>query len=314
MCGRAIGSILRGMSITTQSVAAIEPGAVELRPIETGDRDAAARIVYEAFAAIHDRHRFARDFPTVESAAAFTEGFIAHPSIWGVVAVSDGRVLGSNFLDERAPIRGVGPITVDPAAQGRGVGRLLMEAVLARGAGARGIRLLQDSFNTQSLALYASLGFEVEEPVVVMSGTPRSAPFAGVEVRPLRDEDLAACEELHRRVRGFERTNELRDALESPVLDPFVATRDGGVVAYAATLTLFGAAHAVAETEDDMAALIAGALAGGETPASFLLPTRQHDLFRWSLRAGLRIVKPMTYMVVGERSPARGAWIPSVLL
>jgi hypothetical protein len=62
-----------------------------------------------------------------------------------------------------------------------------------------------------------------------------------------------------------------------------------------------------------MAALISGALAEGEAPASFLLPTRQHDLFRWCLRAGLRIVKPMTYMVIGDHQRPRGAWIPSVL-
>ena len=78
------------------------PGrAVELRPIEPADRDEAARIVYEAFAGIHDHHRFVRDFPTIEAAAQLTTGFIAHPSIYGVVAEIDGRIVGSNFLDER---------------------------------------------------------------------------------------------------------------------------------------------------------------------------------------------------------------------
>ena len=67
--------------------------------------------------------------------------------------------MGSNFLDERGPIRGVGPITVVPEAQKSGIGRRLMEAVITRGAEARGIRLFQDSFNLQSLSLYASLGF-----------------------------------------------------------------------------------------------------------------------------------------------------------
>ena len=36
--------------------------AIQLRPIEPGDRDAAARIVYEAFAEIHDHHRFRATF------------------------------------------------------------------------------------------------------------------------------------------------------------------------------------------------------------------------------------------------------------
>jgi GNAT superfamily N-acetyltransferase len=308
------------MSMTNQSpagpVAAGTIGApptVELRPMQPHDGEAVAETMYSAFAEIHDRHRFPRDFPTLESAAQLTRDFIRHPSIWGVVAVSDGQVVGSNFLDERGPVRGVGPITVHPDAQGSGVGRRLMEAVLERGAGSTGIRLLQDSFNTQSLALYASLGFEVREPVVVMAGRPRRAPFPGVEVRRLRDEDLAACGYLHRMVHRFERANELRDALEAPALEPFVALRDGRVVAYATTLTFFPAAHGVAETEQDMRALIAGALAAGEAPASFLLPTRQGEVFRWCLDAGLRVVKPMTYMTVGEHHDPSGAWIPSVL-
>jgi predicted N-acetyltransferase YhbS len=192
---------------------------VELRPIEPADRDEAARIVFEAFAGIHDRHRFARDFPTLEAALRLTTNFIAHPSIHGVVAEIDGRIVGSNFLDERGPVRGVGPITVDPAAQGRGVGRELMQAVLERGADAMGIRLLQDAFNTGSLSLYASLGFDVAEPVALMSGRPRSSSVGGVEVRPLELADLGECQQLHRRVHGFARTAELEDALAAPELD-----------------------------------------------------------------------------------------------
>jgi ribosomal protein S18 acetylase RimI-like enzyme len=281
------------------------------RPIDPSDAGDAARVLYEAFAGIHDRHAFARDFPTLEAAAELTGSFIAHPSIWGVVAERGGRVVGSNFLDERGPIAGVGPITVDPRAQGEGIGRRLMEAVLERGAGAAGIRLLQDAFNTQSIALYASLGFEVKEPIALMGGSLSDARPPAAEVRPLMHEDLAACERLQMAVHGFERTAELRDALASPGLEPKVAVRDGRVVAFASTLTFFPAAFATAESESDMWDLIAGGLGG--TPASFLLPTRQHVLFRRALAAGLRVVKPMTYMAVGEYREPRGAWLPSVL-
>lgn len=289
------------------------PEAVQLRPIARGDRDEVARVVYEAFAGIHDHHRFPRDFPTREAATELVGSFIEHPLIWGVVAERDGRIVGSNFLDERGPVRGVGPITVDPEAQAAGVGRRLMQAVIERGAEAAGIRLLQDSFNTGSLALYASLGFEVAEPVAVLGGTPRATLPDHVQVRPLVADDLEAAEELCRSVHGVERTNELRDALEAPMLRPFAAIREGRLVAYATTLGFFPAAYAVAETEEDMAALIAGTLATSDAPASFLLPTRQHELFRWCLQAGLRVVKPMTYMVIGEYRRPRGAWIPSVL-
>jgi GNAT superfamily N-acetyltransferase len=285
----------------------------QLRAVEPADVDEVARIVYEAFAGIHDHHRFARDFPTLDAAVELTTNFISHPSIYGVVAEIDGRVVGSNFLDERGPVRGVGPITVDPAAQGRGVGRELMQAVLDRGADALGVRLLQDSFNTGSLSLYTSLGFDVAEPVALMSGRPQGDGGEGTEVRPLEPGDLAAAEELHVGVHGFGRTAELEDALKVPAFSPTVAVRDGRLVAYAATLTFFPAAHAVAKTEDDMAALIAGTLAGTDQPGSFLLPTRQAELFRWCLAQGLRVLKPMTYMTVGQYEKPAGSWIPSVL-
>ena len=301
------------MADATESTVTGRGMAIVIRAIEAADGDECARIVYEAFGGLHDYHRFPRDFPTLEAAGQLTNNFIAHPAIWGVVAEAEGRIVGSNFLDERGPIKGVGPITVDPKAQGHGVGRRLMEAVMERGAGARGIRLFQDSFNMQSLSLYASLGFEVKEPAVLINGRPRSGPAAGIEVRPLEEGDLEQCESLCLTVHGFDRTNELRDAIQIPVFSPSVALRDGRITAYATTLTFFPAAYAVAETEDDMRALITGALAAGDEPASFLLPTRQAGLLRRCLSEGLRAVKPMTYMSIGEYREPDGCWIPSVL-
>jgi len=297
------------------SKTALAPDAspVTLRPIEPADAEAVARIVFDAFAGIHDRHGFARDFPTPEVAAALVGAFIAHPSIHGVVAEADGRILGSNFLDERGPVNGVGPITVAPDAQVRGVGRRLMEAVIARGSRAVGIRLLQDAFNTASFSLYASLGFEVKEPIVLLSGTPSGAAPPGHEVRPLQEADVPACEDLHRRVHGPERTAELRDGLGSPDMAPFVALRDGRVTAYATTLRFFASAHAVGETDADLQALVVGASAARREPVSFLLPSRQSALLRWALAQGLRVIKPMTYMAMGFYQEPRGAWIPSVL-
>ena len=301
------------MPATIDSTTARSALPVELRAMEHADIADVAGLVYEAFATIHDHYRFARDFPSPAAAEQMTSALVAHPSIWGVVAQRDGEIVGSNFLDERGPIRGLGPITVHPAAQSRGVGRRLMQAALERARGAAGVRLFQDSFNVASLSLYASLGFEVKEPAVVLSGRPRSGPPAAVEVRPLEEGDIVRCEELCLSVHGFERTHELRDALATDALSPFVAVRDGRVTAYATTLTFFPAAHAVANTDDDMRALILGTMAATEAPVSFLLPTRQAALFGWCLDEGLRVVKPMTYMAIGDYREPTGCWIPSVL-
>jgi predicted N-acetyltransferase YhbS len=295
------------MTPTTSTAIAAE---VTIREAVPEDTEACARICFEAFGAIQDHHRFPRDFPALEAATGLMSIWVPHPSVWGVVAEAGGRIVGSNFLDERSPIRGVGPITVDPEGQNAGVGRRLMEAVLERGEGAPGVRLLQDGFHMRSLSLYASLGFDVKEPVVVVSGTPSSAPIGEIEVRPLEDGDLDQCEVLCKRVHGFERTNELRDAIQA--FAPFVAGRDGRLVACASSVTFWPMNHGVAETEDDMKALLRGAGAVVEEPLAFLVPLRT-GLFRWGLEEGLRLVKPMNLMALGEYQEPRGSWFPSVL-
>lgn len=186
-----------------------------------------------------------------------------------------------------------------------------MEAVLERGQGAAGIRLLQDSFNVSSVSLYASLGFNVKEPILLMRGKPKSEPPSGIEVRPLTREDLSSCAALCRKVHGYERTNELRDAVK--YFSPQVALHGGRVVAYTSAPTFWPLNHGVAETEEGMKALLLGAGAVSGEPLSFLLPVKQVDFFRWCLSEGLRVIKPMTLMVMGDYQEPDGCYFVSVL-
>jgi ribosomal protein S18 acetylase RimI-like enzyme len=280
---------------------------VTLREFEAGDAEACARICFEAFGAIHDQHRFPRDFPALEMATGMFGALASDPSIWGVVAEVDGRVVGSNFLYEGDPIAGVGPISVEPASQ-RGVGRRLMDAVIERGLEAPGIRLVQDAFNMRSLSLYTSLGFDVKEPLAVVSGNPRGGPARHLEVRPLRADDLDACEVLCREVHGFERTAELCGSIEA--LAPWAGVRDGSVVAYLSNAHHWISNHGVAKSKDDMTALLRGVAAADE-PLSLLVPLRS-DLFLWCLDEGLRLVKPLNLMARGRYQEPAGSWFPSV--
>jgi GNAT superfamily N-acetyltransferase len=284
--------------------------SVQIRPAVGSDSEACGKICYAAFRGISEHHRFPPDFPTPEYAVGVIRALIDNPSVFGVVAESDGRIVGSNFLDERDAIRGVGPISVDPEAQGSGIGRRLMEAVIERGEDADGVRLLQDSHNAISLSLYASLGFEVKEPIVLMSGTPASRPPRDVEVQPLQADQLEQCGALCKKVHGFERTNSLRDSMQ---FSPHVALRGARMTAYASSLSAWPIAHGVAETEEDMRALILGTAASDASPVSLLVPVRQGGLFRWCLSEGLRAVKAMNLMAIGGYHEPQGCWFPSVL-
>ena len=93
-----------------------------LRLATPDDAAACGRICYDAFGAINDEHRFPRDFPSAEVATGLLRMLIDHPGFYGVVAERDGKIIGSNFLDERGTVVGIGPITVDPARRTRASG------------------------------------------------------------------------------------------------------------------------------------------------------------------------------------------------
>lgn len=273
------------------------------------DVEPCGRICYEAFKDIAEKHNFRPDFPSAEFATGLIGWLFSSPGAFNVVAESDGQVIGSNHLWEWNSVPAVGPITIDPQAQAQGAGRKLMEAVIERGKDRPGIRLVQDSFNAASLSLYASLGFDVREPLVVIEGVVKGEVPDGYEVRPMREEDHKACAELCRSVLGFDRINELKNA--PPLGSPFVALRDGRVTAYTSAPQMWPINHAVAETETDMQALLLGA--GNECEQlSLILATRQTDLFRWCLQQKMRVIKPMTLMSMGDYREPRGCYLPSV--
>jgi predicted N-acetyltransferase YhbS len=285
--------------------------SVDIRPMKDSDVEICGRICFEAFHDISSRHNFPPDFPSAEFGIQFTQMLFANESVFSVVAEKDGLVVGSNHLWEYDAIRAVGPITVDPAAQAKGAGRMLMQAVMARGTGSPGVRLVQDSFNTASMSLYTSLGFDIREPLVLIEGTMSGQVPDDVVVRPLNQDDYPRCAELCRQVHGFDRANEMRNL--PPGLTAFVAIRDGELVAYASAPHFWALNHAVAKTENDMHALLTGVgSVSGDKPLSLLLPVRQSNLFRWLLDQGMRVVKSMNLMSTGEYIEPRGCYLPSV--
>lgn len=282
---------------------------VLVRPATPADAPACGRICYEAFCAINARHNFPPDFPHVDHALGMMAMMFSAPGLYPVVAEIDGRIVGSNVLDERAPIMGLGPITVDPELQNAGAGRKLMHAVLdrARERNAAGVRLVQAAFHNRSLSLYASLGFDVREPLSCVQGTPRAAAIPGCEVRPASPAHLDACNALSDRVHGFARSLDLAHSIQQGTAR--VVERDGRITGYTSNLAFFG--HTTCESNQDLQALIAAADSFGGP--GILLPSRNTEMLRWCLSIGLRVTQPMTLMSIGLYNEPRGAWMPSVL-
>jgi predicted N-acetyltransferase YhbS len=282
---------------------------LSLRPAVAGDAQECGRICHDAFASIASRHGFAPDFPSVEAAVSAVSGLIEHPKFYSVVAEHDGRIVGSNFLDERSSITGVGPITVDPQVQDRKVGRALMNAVLERSRERRvaGVRLLQVAYHNRSLSLYAKLGFDVREAFAAMYGDPLRFEIPGYVVRAATTADMGPCDAICFRVHGHDRDGELRDAIAQATAK--VVERNGRITGYTTAIAFGG--HSVAETNDDLQALI-GSAESFKTPG-FLVPLRNTELMRWCLTHHLRVFYVMNLMTIGLYQEPRGAFLVSVL-
>jgi predicted N-acetyltransferase YhbS len=286
----------------------VKPAFV-VRRATPDDAEACGLICYTAFHKISTDHNFPPDVPDPSAATGLLFRLFAHPGFYCVVAEHDGRIAGSNCLDERAVIAGIGPITVDPNTQNAGVGRALMRAVLdrVRERGFPGVRLVQAAFHNRSLSLYTKLGFDVREPLSCLQGPALNRSIDGCLVRPARESDLEVCNQLCRQVHGHDRGGELADATREA--SARVVERGGRITGYSSALAFFG--HSVAETNLDLQALIAAAASFGGP--GILVPTRNAALFRWCLDSGLRVTQPMTLMSIGLYNEPKGAWLPSIL-
>jgi predicted N-acetyltransferase YhbS len=276
-----------------------------LRTAALQDAAPAGRICHAAFKAIAEHHGFPPDFPSPEAATQLMEDLVAKTGVHAVVAEVEGRVAGTNFLGERDPVAGIGPITVDPALQDSAIGRRLMRAVLERAEekGFRAVRLVQAAYHSRSLSLYTKLGFVAREPLAVLQGKPIAASSA----RAAKETDLETANDLCRRVHGHDRAQELLEAIRAGTAT--VVEREGRLTGYATEIGFFG--HAVGETTEDLTMLIAAATVF--PGPGFLVPMRNDALFRWCLGQGLRVVQPMTLMSLGEYREPQGAFLPSIL-
>ena len=282
---------------------------VTLRPGTAADAERCGEICYNAFKAVADQHNFPPDFPSQEVTRGLLARLLANPGFYSVVAEFDGTIVGSNFVDERSTIAGLGPITVDPAVQNRAVGRQLMQNALDRVKlrAFPGVRLLQAAYHNRSLSLYARLGFVAREPLSTMQGPALGVHIPGYSTRPATELDLGTCNEICAKVHGHDRAGELRNAIKETTAT--VVEHAGRIVGYSSSIAFFG--HAVAETNEGLKALIGAAPAFGGP--GFLVPTRNAELFLWCLERGLRVVQPMTLMSIGLYNEPAGAFLPSIL-
>lgn len=267
-----------------------------------------ARICFEAFKEIDDRHGFPPDIPHLEAATKIFNLLTSRSDYFVVAARVNGRLAGSSFMSLTSEIGGVGPVSVDPPLSGQGIGRQLLKAVLkhAQDIGLAQVRLLQSTYNLRSLSLYSSLGFDVQTAIGVMVAKPAANP--NLSVRRAAPTDVSALDELCRRVWKVSRRNEI-DAAFKYGFATFLRESGGRPIAYYVTGP-FG--HGVADHPHDLLAILGEAARHTSGEMVFLCPLTLGDLYRGTLQAGHRLLKLMIYMTLGPYRPPNGYWLPSI--
>lgn len=270
-----------------------------------------ARICHLAFNTLHERHRVPADVPTEEVGRLIIGGVLLRPDYVGAVAVEDGRIVGSNFLLLADEVCGVGPITVEPAIQCRGVGRMLMQWAIDEAHRRRGrlpyVRLFQEAVNAASLSLYARLGFHWRDAAALMQ--PRPAEGEDASIRPMTPDDLPHVERLSAQHYGHSRAGDAAQLLGLG-LPASVRERNGCIVGYHIG-TLFG--HASGETDEDLLALASQTARQVPPPMSVVIvPMSQGSLFHAALSAGFQIAKVLNYMSLHAFDAVPGPSMPSI--
>jgi GNAT superfamily N-acetyltransferase len=243
---------------------------VELRPTTVDDLPALHRLFLAAIRAVFEPHGFEPPSPPLE-VYADQQRHVADTGA-SVVAEENGTLVGFGGSWQRDEHWYLASLFVDPAAQGRGVGAELLDAVW--GAAPRR-RTITDAIQPVSNALYGRHGLIPATPILRFAGRPHSD---GRNLRP-EEADLAAIDVA---AYGFDRAIDHayweHHATRTTWPDAYAYTFPGGGIGPVAGLDAPAAARA-----------LAAELARADGEVRLSIPGSSRALVEVALAAGLRI-------------------------
>ena len=182
-----------------------------IRDMAREDLDRVGQVLFDAFNSGASKHGYAPRMQSAQEGVAWAGAMLRHGPHEILVAEQDDRVAGVCCLSPRGAHGGVGPVAVDPLFQGLGIGRQLMNALLARRTDLQSVRLFQEAFNPASFSLYYSLDFSpVAELLDLFRGADAgrdAGPDSHVSVVTTRELDEVHAYDLARS--SMDRLNDL---------------------------------------------------------------------------------------------------------
>ena len=287
----------------------------EIRRMTREDIPEVGRIGVEAFNDLMARHNRPPLYPDPQVGPLAATAYLSIDPERSLVATDEGRIVGSIFYRSRGETVSVGPATVAPAAQGRGVGTKLFQTVIEREPGAHSMRIMQDSLNLASFELLVRIGYSLGEEVAMFTLPAgfREEREADSAVRMARSEDLADILAMDRRLFGSDRRRDFEFLRRfGKILTIYSGRTLQGYLAQMPTpgRTMLGPGGA--DSPDALGRLIQHAV--GETlgELSLLLPARGYDNVRPLLETGFHLVGLSNLMFRGAWAPPNGAYAYSL--
>jgi ribosomal protein S18 acetylase RimI-like enzyme len=224
-----------------------------------------------------------------------------------VAESAEGRVVGLSLALLREGLWGLSLFAVEPALQGNGLGRRLLDAALDYADGSRGAIILS-SADPKAMRRYARAGFALRPLVAAAGMVDRArlpAPHAGL--RAGTGDDLETTEAISRAVRGATHAPDIPNALANGC--DLVLLGDRGFVVHREGSPRLLAAR----DEEAAAALLWAALAAAPPGASVqvdFISAGQDWAIAVVLEASLALSPDGPLFVRGEVGPLR-PYLPS---
>ncbi|HEX6700067.1 MAG TPA: GNAT family N-acetyltransferase [Gaiellaceae bacterium] len=266
---------------------------MKIRHATVADVPAEHDVFRAAIGELFRRHAFEPPDPPPEAFAAMHRHLLGHDGERCFVAEEGDRVVGFTAAFARGDTWFLSSLFVLPEAQGRGIGRRLLEH--SWGTGYRSRLTLADSIQPVSNGLYARRGLLPVTPVLHLDGEPRVDAPSELEATAPEPAALAALDDA---AYGFDRAVDHaywsggpgRGTLWLRGGEPcaYSYVWPGGRIGPLAGRDPAAAAHA-----------LRAELARAESPVAVLAPGSAATLVRVAVDAGLRFEKPPGLLLVG---------------
>ena len=267
-----------------------------VRHAEAADAAAEHAVFCASVSELHRARNYQWTEPRLEDFARNRAHILATDPFRCWVAELRGRVVGYTRAIVRDGTWFFASLFVDPAAQGRGIGRRLFDLAVADAPSRR--MTITDSIQPISNALYGTRGLLPIAPLVRLVGTASASSAAGVEPAEASIDDLARVD---RAAYGFERR----------IDHPYWASRwtrhawaRGGEIVGWSYRWPNGNIGPLAAVDADAAAEVFRAEVAMDPSASIEMPASARPMLFAALTGGLRIVPPMGLLLASDGVPA----------